>query len=167
MKLFRAIPAIAAVALLGACSPMPSTAIVVNGTSFSNAQVEGIADACNQVIKQDEISPELVVQVFIIGAIFDQMAKDEGQAITDEQVDAVVVQQIQVGQTMLNDKECAPFVRNFVKATTLSDADQALVKAARTQVAVEVNPRYGRWDPLSGLNPQTGSISIVPGATLK
>lgn len=105
MKLTRMVPAVAAVAMLAACSPMPSTAVIVDGTTTTEAQVTQAMEGCAEAlgVSIDQLSRRGVVQTLLFGGIFDSLASQLG-GVTDEQVDAIVLQQDASAQAMLDNE---------------------------------------------------------------
>ncbi|AQP51406.1 hypothetical protein [Tessaracoccus flavescens] len=161
MKLTRVIPAVAAVALLGACSPMPGTAAVLDGKTYSHADVDRMADACNKVLGADSLNGQFVMTSLVGGFLFEKVAEAAGAEIPDEQIDAMLVQSVDGAQALLDEEDCAPVMRAYAKSANLAQLDQAAVQSVAQDADVELNPRYGRWDPnAASLLAQSGSLSV-------
>ena len=165
MNLKRSLPvALVAVAALGlsACSPTPNTALVMNGTSYSLGAVAATAEACNEVLGSEQVTDRGVVSNLIASGIFDDIAKKASQEITQETLDAYLVQSVQGADAMLKDEGCAPFARTYMKAQLLGQISEENVRAAAAGVDVDLNPRFGRWDPAgASLISNSGSMSIA------
>lgn len=171
MKLTRLIPAaVAAAALLAGCSPTPSTALVVNGTTVTESQIDTYSRGCAQAlgIDQRQIVRKALVQTILIGEIMAPMLKEAG--VTDEQVDAFAAKQGGQAADLIKNDECKPFGRTNLRVAIVS---QTLDKATWTKLldkaSVSINPKYGRFDPegTQSILTDSGSISIASEATLK
>lgn len=146
MKLTRLVPLVAVAALFAGCSPTAGTALVVDGASYSESDidrtVQGCADAMG-VTTEDIVRPA-VVQSLLLGGVFDRLADEYGD-LTDETLDQVAAQ----GQfaDMMQSEDCLPLIRASVKTSMLQQIDFEAVQAAAQQANVQLNPRYGKWIP--------------------
>lgn len=160
MKLMRLVPAVAAVALLAACAPSPSTAVVVDGTTYTEAAITQVSKDCAQAlgIEYSQIKRSAVVRTFILGGLFDKMAKMGDQPVSEESMDAYIRQN---DPTMLSNAGCVPLARASAKGNLLSQADPAGLQAAMAALDVKLNPRYGTWQPkIDAPFTDDGSLSI-------
>jgi hypothetical protein len=146
MKLTRLVPLVAAAALFAACSPTAGTALVVDGASYSESDidrtVQGCADAMG-VTPQDIVRPA-VVQSLLLGGVFDRLADEYGH-LSNETIDEVAAQ----GEfaSMMQSQDCLPLIRASVKTSLLQQVDFEAVQTAARQADVQLNPRYGKWIP--------------------
>lgn len=165
MKLIRLVPAVAALTLLAACSPMPSTAFVVDGETVTEKQVAAAMEGCGEAlgVGVDQFSRSGVVRTLLFGGIFDSLANQMG-GVTDEQIDQIVVQQDPSAQAMLDNEACRPLARANGKIALLQQLDQTMLLSALQGADVELNPRYGRWQPSEqSLFIDSGSLSVKAG----
>ncbi|QXT63461.1 hypothetical protein [Tessaracoccus palaemonis] len=164
MKLIRVVPALAAVAMLAACSPMPSTALVAGDTTYSESQVDAIATGCAAELGSDAVPARYVVQYLAIGAVFDQVAQLTGTVPTDADLDEIATSGLGVA---VADQDCVVLTRALAKSQLLSAVtDTAVVTEAVANTHIELNPMYGTWDP-SGetILTDSGSLSVLVSAT--
>ncbi|MDO5675980.1 MAG: hypothetical protein Q4G35_00565 [Propionibacteriaceae bacterium] len=158
MKLTRLVPAaVAAVALLAGCSPTPGTALVVDGTHYTEGQVSEIVDGCAEAldITPDQIRRSGVVGTLLLGKLFDSLVTDTSEA--DIQA---MAEQFQAEQ-LFDVEACKPLALANIKTQLLGTVgnDDVILEAA-SALDVQLNPRYGKWDPASGtLLYPSGSLS--------
>lgn len=164
MKLIRVVTAVAAVALLGACSPMPGTAAVVNGTTISEADIDRALVGCAEALgtTKDAFVRQGAVQTMALGSIFDKLASDFG-GFDDAKVDELGKQQGGDQAAMLNNEDCRPLARQSIKVGLLQQLDQNAIMAAFKTADVQLNPRYGRWNPTDTSIFGSSSISVPAG----
>ncbi|MBB1511879.1 hypothetical protein H5398_00345 [Tessaracoccus sp. MC1679] len=165
MLLKRVVPLVAAAALFAGCSPMPSTAVQVGDTRISEAQVDGVVASCESVgIGPDQVDRRTLVMSEILGAVAVEIAADLDQTVTDEE--ALAVLRETAGESpALNDPECARIAAAGSKLQILvaklgEDADIAVLQQMFEDVDVDLNPRYGQWDPAGEGVTGTGSMSV-------
>lgn len=166
MKSARLVPAaIAAVALLGACSPMPSTAAVVEGTRISEADVERTVVGCAAAVNVEpaQVKRGVIAQILTMGEVSKYLLADAG--VEEAMVDQIAAQDDSSKQ-MLANVDCAPLVRAQGWQTLLSQAAGADILDQIAAVDVQLNPRYGTWAPSSqSLFLESGSMSVLGGDT--
>lgn len=159
MKLTRLVPAaVAAVALLAGCSPTPGTALVMDGTRYTEAQLDEIVDGCAEAlaITPDQIRRAGVVGTLVLGGVFDSIGADVAEADLETAAD-----QMGSGQLFSVDS-CRPLALANTKVQMLSSIqDQEAVMEAAGKMDVQLNPRYGKWAPHTGtLLEPSGSLSV-------
>lgn len=165
MLLKRVVPLVAAAALFAGCSPMPSTAAQVGDTRISESQVDGVVAGCESVgIGPNQVDRNTLVMSEILGAVAEEIAADLGHSVTDEEALAVL-RQTSGDSPVLRDPECARIAAAGSKLQILvsklgEDADMAVLQQMFEDVDVELNPRYGRWDPAGDGVTGTGSMSV-------
>ena len=158
MKLTRLIPMVAAVSLLAACSPTPGTAVSFDGATLSEARVGQIIDGCVEATdaKAESFPRRAVVQTFMVGRLFDRVARDAG--LDDSMIEEVATQNYSI---MMDDEACKSLAIDSVKASFLEQVDRAQVITEAQEADVELNPRYGAWEPNDvQLFVNSGSISV-------
>lgn len=168
MKLIRVVPAVAAVAMLAACSPMPGVALVAGDTTYSESQVDDIMTGCAEALEVDvnQLDRRGVVQNLLLGSVFDTVASqgETGQAPSDAEIDELVPQATSGGDKMLANSDCAPLARAVTKFTLLQQvSDEQLLRDGLVDTHVQLNPIYGTWvpeDPNVLFN-TSGSLSIL------
>ncbi len=177
MKLLRLVPAVVAVGLFAGCSPMPSTVAVVNGTLISADEVATASAGCAFAmgVSEDQIRRAGIVQTLVLGEVMQELADAAGltDALIDENVDQQMAQLTPLegseSETQQAFEDCRPLLRESAKVSALLQGlDQATALQVFEAADVEINPRYGRWDPASAsLFTETGSISIAAETTLQ
>lgn len=146
--------AAAAAVLLGGCAGSPGDVAVVDGTAITKAQLDSSLDGAKAVGQQ--FSNDQLLSILIQGEVADQVARQRGISITDAD----------------RDKQLNPAVLRVPAAHDLAYdlADIQIVTTALGEdefkkviagADIEVNPRYGSWDPKQALAviPGTGSLS--------
>ena len=90
MKLTRVVPAVAAMAMLAACSPTAGTALVAGGQTVTEADLTRMTESCTQIVGQ-EIARADIVKILIMGSVFDELAVSAGQDVTEDQIAQMAV----------------------------------------------------------------------------
>ena len=148
-----AVPLVAVAALVG-CAHSPSTAAIVGDKVISETEVTEIVDSC----RAEGIKPNRskIVSLMVFGEIFEGAAQRLGKSFDDAAL-----------QAMRHDPQLAPLVgtpceKAFKSSFRMEFGQKTLdlgsVKAALP--SVEINPRYGTWDPEQGIDPMGGSMSV-------
>jgi lipoprotein len=148
-----AVPLVAVAALTG-CAHNPSTAAIVGDRVISDAELTEIVDSC----RAEGLKPNRskVVSLMVFGEIFEGAAQRLGESLDDAAL-----------QAMKRDPQLAPLVgtpcekpfkNGFRMEIGKKVLDPGSVKASLP--SVEINPRYGAWDPEQGFDPMGGSISV-------
>lgn len=161
--------AAATVLTLGGCVGAPSSAAEVDDTVITedllDSTVQGAAEALGA--GPDEINQKAVLASLIQGAVVDELVQDStadggaGLEITQADRRAAAESQPQL-QQLLAVPAAAPLAEALID---LSLVQQQLgpeaFQEAFLAVPVQVNPRWGTWDPTSqeGLT-GTGSLSV-------
>ncbi|AQP47970.1 hypothetical protein BW730_11215 [Tessaracoccus aquimaris] len=170
MKLIRVATAVAAVALLGACSPTSGTAAVVDGRVLTTTEVENTVAGCASAIGVDksQVNRSVIAQSLVLGRALAPLI-DGFDQMPDDQI-------LQVGQgigidttPLLANADCNEFGRAAVLTNSLLQSLGAQgVAQALADTDITVNPQYGRFDPAQAtLFTSTGSLSVPAAATLK
>lgn len=162
MKLARlamVVPVVALTALAG-CSPAPTTAAEVGGTTISEATLTATHEGCTALGAQ--ASRASVLSPLVIGEAARQVA-------ADHDVDLSELDQLTAG-----DPNIAPYMGNEdcarvgeaqgLLALLSSQLEQDVWIDAILGADINVNPRYGAWDPEAGTIGGSGSISVPAGA---
>jgi len=167
MKLTRLIPmaAVVAAAVAAGCSPMPSTAAQVGDARISEAQLTRVAEGCESVgLGPDQVQRSQLLMSEILGLIADDLAADNGQTVTDEEAQAVL-RETNGTSPALGNPDCARVAASGAKLQILvtklgENADIAALQQQFEAVDVQLNPRYGSWDPAGAGITGTGSLSV-------
>mgnify|MGYP002143962445 CR=1 FL=1 len=61
MKLTRVVPAVAAMAMLAACSPTAGTALVAGGQTVTEADLTRMTESCTQIVGQEIARADIVL----------------------------------------------------------------------------------------------------------
>ncbi|WP_139650869.1 hypothetical protein [Tessaracoccus massiliensis] len=158
MKLTRLVSAAAAVVLLAGCSPTPGTALVVDGTRYSENQITQISEACAEAmnISAEQMNRRGIVGTLLLGGLFDSFGAD----ITDDQLQELGAQQGPESEQLFTVDECRPLALADVKVKMLGQLDQQFLFDGANGLDVQLNPRYGKWEPTSPeLIDMSGSLS--------
>ncbi|WP_130874884.1 hypothetical protein [[Pseudopropionibacterium] massiliense] len=148
-----AVPLLALAALAG-CAHGPSTAAIVGERVISDAELTEIVDSCRAAGLKPNRSKVLSLMVF--GKIFEGAARRLGQSLDEAALQAM---KGDPGVASLAGTPCEkPFKDGFRVQIGKKVLDPGSVKASIP--AVEINPRYGAWDPEQGFDPMGGSISV-------
>lgn len=162
MKLTRLVPvAVAAVALLAGCTPTSGTAAVVDGARLSEARVGEIIDGCIAASggTEENFPRRAVVQNFLVARLFDRVAA-EAQDVTTEQLKQIAQQQY---PTFMADDACAELAIDSTKVGFLEQVDRNHVIGEAAAADVELNPRYGAWNPRAEGLFDSASLSVPAG----
>jgi lipoprotein len=148
-----AAPIMALAALVG-CAHSPSTAATVGDTVISDAELTEIVDSCRAAGLKPNRSK--VVSLMVFGEIFEGAARRLGKSL-----DEAALQEMKGDPRLapLMGTPCErPFKNGFRTELGKKLLDPGSVKASLP--SVEINPRYGAWDPKQGFDPMGGSISV-------
>jgi hypothetical protein len=160
MLLTRVVPAVAAMAMLAACSPTAGTALVTGGQTISEADLTRMTESCTQIVGQ-EIARGDIVRILIMGTVFDELATSAGQDVPEEQLTELAGEILSNGDAMMNDADCRPVAVGAVKNQLLSEVDPESALDVLKGLNVQMNPRYGRFTPgEDALFATTGSLSV-------
>ena len=170
MKLIRVATAVAAVALLGACSPMSGTAAVVDGRVLTTSEVEQTAAGCASAIgiDQTQVNRGAIAQSLVLGRALAPLIEGFDQ-MPDDQINQVAQGLGMNMAPLLANEGCNEFGRAAVLTNSLGQTlGSQGVAQALADTDITVNPQYGRFDPTQAtLFTSTGSLSVPAAATLK
>ncbi len=170
MKLIRVATAVAAVALLGACSPTSGTAAVVDGRVLTNSDVDAAIAGCAIAagIDESEIGRSSMVQTLVLGRALAPLIEGFDQ-MPDDQINQVAQGLGMNMAPLLANEGCNEFGRAAVLTNSLGQTlGSQGVAQALADTDITVNPQYGRFDPTQAtLFTSTGSLSVPAAATLK
>lgn len=154
MKLARLAPLVAALALVG-CTPSPTTAATVAGESIGARQVDDLIAGCPDL----EATEPTAVTVLVQEKFFRHLAADRGVSFTEGEIDGVI-DELGYGELVATSPACraalVPQVANQLLGPTVTQED---FERFRDATPVQVNPRYGTWDPQKFAVSGSGSIS--------
>ncbi|MCG6566931.1 hypothetical protein [Tessaracoccus sp. ZS01] len=148
MKFTRLAPAVAAVAavgLLAGCSPTAGTALVVDGNRYTESEVTQIVDGCAEALQvaPDQLRRQGVVGTLLLGGLFDSF----GAEISEEDLRAAGAQSAQGSEQLFSVEDCKPLALANVKTTMLGQLEPQFIEEAANNLDVQLNPRYGKWEP--------------------
>ncbi|MDF1488741.1 SurA N-terminal domain-containing protein [Tessaracoccus caeni] len=160
MKLTRLVPAVAALALLAACTPAPSTVALVGGTPVTAADLQRSIDGCAELgITTQQLPVKQHVLLLAAGELVDQAAEARGFEVSDGELKSLAEQN--GSADLLGNEECAKLAYPGVKLTLLGQAaGQDELIAELKAIEVDVNPRYGEWDAEALGLAGSGSLSL-------
>ncbi len=153
--------------LLGGCAPRPGTAAVVDGETITTAEVDEALEDLAPVLAT--ASATNVVSLLIISPSFLAAADAAGFGVTEEAgrdyiVSAGLVTEAEAAELSGGALEIVRFA--VMQGSVTTEAHVAVLDeaAARLQEAeVELNPRFGTWDPQSLTATALDTPWIVPG----
>lgn len=151
------------------CSRPPSSAAEVGDTTITSATVDSTVTGVAQALGADpaEINRKAVFASLVQGAVVQEVVTTQQQAgrtdlaPTGPDRTAVVQAQPQL-QQLLTVPEAVPLAEALIDFTVVQQRmGSEAFQEAYFAVPVEVNPRWGTWDPSSqeGLT-GTGSLSV-------
>ena len=171
------------VGITGCRADQLGTAAVVAGERISVEDLQDATASYLEAVPggAENTAQQAILQQKIVSAVIEQAAQDAGVSVSDGEVAAQrdqILDQVReqaeeegidprayVSQQLAQSQQQAvvppddleQFIRDQLLASRLADNDpvatnEALVAAAE-KTKVEVNPRYGRWDPQQGLAP--------------
>lgn len=160
MKLTRLVPVAAAVAMLAACSPVPSTVSLVNGERVSAEDLQRSIDGCAELgYTTQELPVKQHVLFLTAGELVNQVAANHGIEFAEGELRALAQQTQLAG--VLGNEECARLSYPGVSLGLLTEAvgDEEILSELRG-ADVEINPRYGEWDAETLSLVGSGSLSV-------
>ena len=157
MKLTRLVPVAALVALVG-CSPSPTTAADVEGTIISEDVLSQAVDGCAEL--GIELPRNEMLRTLVIGQVVRSVAENNGVSMDQERIDRAAAGDPEIMHLMGNDG-CAKAVEtNVLLGLVAEDIEEAKFMEEVMDLEVEVNPRYGDWDPEQATVGGSGSLSV-------
>lgn len=161
----RAVLPLLGLSLLAGCSPTGGTAAIVNGVAIPDSRVTSFAQGCSAALQdqsnpQAELEPNALRPTMLQLAVLDEMSRQQAsgdaQAPTDDQLLEEVRRRN--GEQFLVDERCA-------EATTALMRHEHYLLTLRDEYlgsyTVEMNPRYGVWDPDQLIAVGSSSLSTV------
>lgn len=151
----------ASLALTG-CARTPATLGSVNGTSISSAQLERTVDGCAEAFEQSAGQPLNITQAryeiavwLIAGEMARQVEANSDIEVTDREIDDYLQAKPAMG-AMRSNAQCEQALGELARYQIIGMQLQKTPQWTdyMSNVDVQVNPRYGVW------NPQT--LEIVP-----
>lgn len=150
---FIAVPVLALAVLTGCARP--GTAAVVDGTyRVSDDQVATFSEDLGRLQGTPVTAQDSLRSLVLAEPVLD-LAKAEGIGVTEQQgielLDSIVEQG--GGEPWEYSTELVDVARMSVAGQQMDDELNAQVNELILNLAVEVNPRYGTWDPAIGITP--------------
>jgi hypothetical protein len=175
--------ALAVMSLASCRTDQVGTAAIVDGESISVEQLQDATQGFLEAVPDGNSgnAQQAILQQMIVSKVIQNAADSAGVTVSDSEVAAqrdqvldsvrepaeaanvsardYVSRQLSSNQTgaVVPPDDLEQFIRDQLLASKLGENDpaagnEALMAAAR-ETDVEVNPRYGRWDPQQGLAP--------------
>jgi hypothetical protein len=144
----------AAVLALSACSNSPlDHAATVNGRVISESELHEVITLleASPVFEGQSVSPQVVLGLLVQLPALEQSI---GGTLGDEEAARRARTQFQVEET-------TPLLLDLVRATAYLEGGAQATEEQLAQLDVEINPRYGKWDP-EGLASGESSSAIAP-----
>jgi hypothetical protein len=132
---------VAAVALSACGAQQANSAAIVNGTTISEKDVQGVATQLNTIAQgEQKLTPGIVLLNLILAPYVLAEADRAGKGVPDAQARKVIAK---VGSPS---RETLDFVRMQLAIPTLTPEAKAAILAKVAKAKITVNPRYGRFD---------------------
>lgn len=164
MKLARLAPAAAALVALAAtvgCSPTPTTAAQVGGTTISESELSASLDDCLALGLQ--ANSQQVLVPLVIGEIMDQIGEEYGTPVPEDLIRQMAESDPNLS-LVYNSDGCDKVARAQITYSLLvAELGNEAVHEAVDTTDVQVNPRYGQWDPQNFSIAGSGSLSVPEG----
>ncbi|GAA1388449.1 hypothetical protein [Luteococcus peritonei] len=162
MKIARIAAPVAALLLMAGCAtPSGGTAFDVDGTRTSVEQVDTAAEGCARLTQTpaEQIHTQ-VAQMLLSGSMADAISERAGVPITNQMI-AKPVKALR-GEQLMTDPDCKVAVESLARYAAINDTlGEAKSRNQVKALDVQVNPRYGNWNPSAGtFTGQTGSLSM-------
>lgn len=158
MKLTRLVVPVAALLALAGCGPSPSAAADVAGTRISESALTQAVDGC-AAFGVDLTRPEML-RFLVVGEAVRATARDHGVNIDQSEVDLMINSDPQAA-LMATDPACKKAVEaNVVLSLLAPHMDETELVDHVSSLDIEVNPRYGAWDPVTATVGGSGSLSV-------
>lgn len=162
MSFARLAVPVAALLFLAGCAPSASTAANVAGTLISESTLTETVDGC-AALGVDQ-SRQTMLNVLVVGEVAKQAARQMGVQIDQAAIDEAAAADPQIKALMAN-PGCARAVEtNVVVSLLVPKVDQPELMDNIAAIDVQVNPRYGVWDPATAAVGGSGSVSIPAGS---
>ncbi len=127
--------------LLGGCSGIGSgEAATVDGKTISQSDLQEVTDQFNAVAQQPA-TPSQVLDTLIKAPALKQMVAGSGQEVTDNELLSQLAS-LQGAPAQPN-----PLMADYLHGLVYSQMVGEVQPELLADVDVEVNPRYGSWDP--------------------
>ncbi|GAA1835949.1 SurA N-terminal domain-containing protein [Microlunatus capsulatus] len=151
----------ATAALTGCSGASPSVVAYVGGEKITQTQLEQAVDGLSTTLQEGQtVSSEAVVNAMIQGELAEQIAAEQGIALTDADREAVLAQSELAPLTKVPEaREVVNDVADSQIVAQKLGADAFLAELAERDVTL--NPRYGVLDPAQKtvVSGRTGSLS--------
>jgi parvulin-like peptidyl-prolyl isomerase len=146
--------ALAGAVVLGGCAQSPSNAATVNGTTITTSDLDSAYHGAQRV--SDQITKQQTASVLIQGTVASQIAHRQHIKLTD------TLREKQLNPKLLEKTDTRHFGYHLadVQIVAKKIGNKKLAKKI-ADANVEVNPRYGSWNPKKSVNvlPSSGSLS--------
>ncbi len=161
MRLRHIVPAAAAALVLAGCSQAPTVAATVDGTVISQREAATLVEGC-PAVGTTQVTEPVAVSMLVRGELMATLAEQQGVDYSVDDIDSMLKADPQLGQLVSEQPECLKLFRPSVGTQLVSQsyASSEEMLQAISDVDVEVNPRYGEWDPQAGSMVGSGSLSV-------
>lgn len=158
MKLARIAPVVALAALVG-CSPSPTVAADVAGTVITRAELNASHQGCASL--GYDIPVNGILSLLVLSDALQVAADEAGVSLTAEEIDAAAAANQDLAGA-LSDPGCARAAKTSVALGLLSQKiDPAKILESVKKMDIQVNPRFGQWDPTQATIEGSGSLSVL------
>lgn len=158
--MLAALALVVGLALTGCQTGRPGVAAFVGGDEITVDEVQEIATGVAAVLPEEQVDSGLqqrVLNQLVVALLFDEVAEQRGIEITPSDLDAVRANpQFPQLPPELPDGFVEPLLRIYATADSIAQdegpeaVNQAVLDAAAS-LEVEINPRYGKWNPEAGV----------------
>ncbi len=158
---------LAGVALLAGCTPNGSTAAMVNGVAIPESRVNSYAEGCATLVQGEGTPEEVAIAIrpqmlkwAILGEMSGQQADSVGGPTEDEM--RVYVEESGLNE-LLSEPGCAEATLGVARHDLIALGLGSDMSSYFGAFDVELNPRYGQWDPTQLQAGGSGSLSEPAG----
>lgn len=143
--------------LLSGCATGADTAATVEGQEIGEAELQEATRQFNQVAQQP-VTPSQVLQVLVQLPVLEEVGAEAGVDFTEEEYRSAMV------EAGLSEPHplAVDFLRGLNIQNTLPQTGQEVPSDRLAELDVEINPRYGSWDPESATVTAEPPAWIVP-----
>lgn len=137
--------------LLSGCATGAGTAATVEGQQISEAELHEATRQFNEVAQQP-VTPGQVLEVLVQLPVLDEVGAQAGVDFTEQEYREAMI------EAGLSDPHplAVDFLRGLNIQNTLPQMGEEVPAEALAELDVELNPRYGSWDP------ETATVSADP-----
>jgi hypothetical protein len=151
-------------ALLAGCAPTGGTAAIVNGVAIPDSRIVQATEGCASVLREFGVTEGQMRLQVVRWAVIDEVASQFVATSDLKPTDAEILAEARAegAEAFLADARCGQLTSGVLRynllAAALAESGEEWPQTFRAP-DIEINPRYGVWDPSSLTLVNTGSLS--------